>query len=369
MSADDRTIIIVSPEFPPTQGGVADHAAMLQKCLRRNIKTLVLTTGDEGIQNWQDHDAIERAVLARTMSGLSTPRRTTVVWEYVPEHYGSGGVNRALEKAMASLKVYGIKQVLLAHEIAKRWSAVPNHAYSAWQQRQQWLAVTQQVDAIGLSSQPAFDHWKPRLPGKRLFLFPSPSNILVHHPQRDLLQDLPPKEFILLFFGAVNALKQFGWVVDAHKALLSQGINARLVRIGHGPCKPSGHGPFLNLGSLPAPEVSTWLARADLITLPFKDGVSERRGSFMAALAHGRPVLTTFGPATGKSLRESSAFFSAESKDRAAFIQKALQLVNQPTQRNHVAAQGRDLYESEYSWPCITDQLLGILEKLDTPEK
>ena len=369
MSADDRTVILVSPEFPPTRSGIADHAAILQKSLRRNIKTLVLTTGDEGIQDWTNPDAIERAILARTMSGLSTPHRATVVWEYVPEHYARSGVNPALAQAMGRLKTCGVKQVLLAHEIAGPWSLWPHRSYYAQQQRRQWLALTRQVDAIGLSTEPAFETWKHKLGTKPVFLFPSPSNILVHHPQRDLLDDLPEGEFILLYFGTINPGKHFAWVLDSHRALLATGVNARLVRIGHGPCKPPAHGPFLDLGSLSAPETSTWLARADLVALPIVDGVSERRGSFMAALAHSRPVLTTTGPATGPSLRKSGAFFSVDTKDRTGFITEMLNLVDQPSSRNRIAARGAELYEDKYSWPAVTDQLLGILDKLETTKK
>ena len=40
-------------------------------------------------------------------------------------------------------------------------------------------------------------------------------------------------------------------------------------------------------------EVSTFLHAADLMVMPYQDGVSLRRGTLMAVLAHGRPLLTT----------------------------------------------------------------------------
>lgn len=39
--------------------------------------------------------------------------------------------------------------------------------------------------------------------------------------------------------------------------------------------------------------VSTFLHAADLMVMPYRDGVSLRRGTLMAVLAHGRPLLTT----------------------------------------------------------------------------
>src|SRR5205085_11119201 len=49
---------------------------------------------------------------------------------------------------------------------------------------------------------------------------------------------------------------------------------------------------------LSAGDVSRHLQACDLLVQPYPDGVSTRRTSFMAALAHGRPTVTTRGPLT-----------------------------------------------------------------------
>lgn len=46
-------------------------------------------------------------------------------------------------------------------------------------------------------------------------------------------------------------------------------------------------------GFLPPHRVSTYLVAADLMVMPYRDGVSPRRGTLMAVLAHGRPLITT----------------------------------------------------------------------------
>jgi len=47
------------------------------------------------------------------------------------------------------------------------------------------------------------------------------------------------------------------------------------------------------LGFVPSREVSRWLNKSRFVFLPYDQGLSDRRGSLMAALAHGKPVLTT----------------------------------------------------------------------------
>ncbi|MEW6665508.1 MAG: glycosyltransferase family 4 protein [Thermodesulfobacteriota bacterium] len=48
-----------------------------------------------------------------------------------------------------------------------------------------------------------------------------------------------------------------------------------------------------HLGLVPAKEVSAWLRRSRFVFLPYDSGVSDRRGSLMAALAHGKAILTS----------------------------------------------------------------------------
>jgi len=68
---------------------------------------------------------------------------------------------------------------------------------------------------------------------------------------------------------------------------------------------PAFHEEFLNkirqkclegvvdyLGMLPAEEVSKRLQMSRFLFLPYNRGLSDRRGTFMAALEHGKPVLT-----------------------------------------------------------------------------
>lgn len=46
-------------------------------------------------------------------------------------------------------------------------------------------------------------------------------------------------------------------------------------------------------GRIPSHHVSSLLALSDIVILPYEAGASDRRGSLMAALAHGKPIVTT----------------------------------------------------------------------------
>jgi len=46
-------------------------------------------------------------------------------------------------------------------------------------------------------------------------------------------------------------------------------------------------------GLIPAEDISLYLTKSRILFLPYESGLSDRRGSFMAAIAHGKAVLTT----------------------------------------------------------------------------
>ena len=61
---------------------------------------------------------------------------------------------------------------------------------------------------------------------------------------------------------------------------------------------PALEGRLVAPGALPAADVSRYLQACDLLVQPYPDGVSSRRSTVMACLAHGRAVATTAGRLT-----------------------------------------------------------------------
>jgi glycosyltransferase involved in cell wall biosynthesis len=157
----------------------------------------------------------------------------------------------------------------------------------------------------------------PRVPPGRLHLVPIGSNI----------PDAPPREFdrarfreaagigadvaLVAYFGFLNESKGALTLLDAVARLSGGGRRLQLAMIGGtiGASDPTNArylaafeaeverrqlgGAVRWSGPLSASGVSAWLCAADVIALPYRDGASYRRGSLLAALEHGRPVVTT----------------------------------------------------------------------------
>lgn len=110
-------------------------------------------------------------------------------------------------------------------------------------------------------------------------------------------------------------------------------------------------------GRLDARDLSFHVSACDVLIQPYPDGVTTRRTTVMAALSHGRPVVTTSGPLTESFWKSSNAVVLAEVEDADAFVSSVLGLLDNPTKRTHLAECARELYRSQFDIECIVGRL------------
>jgi glycosyltransferase involved in cell wall biosynthesis len=101
-------------------------------------------------------------------------------------------------------------------------------------------------------------------------------------------------------------------------------------------------------GTLPPEELSRHLAACDLLLQPYSDGVSARRTSAMAGLAHGLPVVTTSGALTEALWKESGAVALARAGDDDALLDEVRRLLAAPEERSRLSAAARALYRERF---------------------
>jgi len=375
-------LLIISPLFPPMEGGLPDHTDRLAHALLplRPVRVLTSTGADSArpfpveasITRWQARPQVEQAV-ARTGTG-------PVLWQYVPHMYGRGGVNLTLPGILAGLRRSGRHQLLLAHEIRAPLSLWPQRLAYALAHRWMWRGIRPCADAIGISTAGWLESCRAEDPrADAYFLAPSPSNLPVaetspsHAADWRAARQLDSARLVLGFFGSTGGGKQFDWVLEAWRRVSAWEPGCALVVIGGGrgirlPAREASR--FRALGYLPAPEASRALQAVDLLLLPFLDGVSERRSSFMAALAHGTPLVTRLGPATGEELRASAGIHFRATNDtggRAEFAEVALQAAQDLETSRIMARRGRRQYREHYDWPQLAARIHQRLSRLESP--
>jgi glycosyltransferase involved in cell wall biosynthesis len=110
-------------------------------------------------------------------------------------------------------------------------------------------------------------------------------------------------------------------------------------------------------------QVSEILARSFAAYLPFPDGVSERRGSMLAALTNGLPVLSTIGAATPPEMLP--LFLPTTNSDDALSLLD--ELAEDPERHSEICVASR-IQAARYAWSSIAAQhVLAYQEALRVP--
>jgi glycosyltransferase involved in cell wall biosynthesis len=114
-------------------------------------------------------------------------------------------------------------------------------------------------------------------------------------------------------------------------------------------------------GYRPPDEVSALWQASDIAVLPYADGASLRRGTLLAAFAHGLPVVSTTPRVAVEQLRDGENILLAAPGDDRALAEQVIALINSPELRAKLS-QGALRLAEEFSWSRIADQHLALYE-------
>lgn len=119
-------------------------------------------------------------------------------------------------------------------------------------------------------------------------------------------------------------------------------------------------------GHLSNEETSLALRELDVCVLPYLDGASFRRGTLMAALAHGLPIITTVpepAPVNGPRLLDGVNCRLVPPGDVGALAQAMEELAGEPPLRERLAAGALELAGS-FTWEEIAKKTVVAYEEV-----
>ena len=102
-----------------------------------------------------------------------------------------------------------------------------------------------------------------------------------------------------------------------------------------------------------------YLCSADVCVLPFEEGVQLNNSSFVAAAAHGLPIITTRGAMVeAPFMHQKNAFLCPPQKPEvmAAAIET---LMDQPDLRQHLRVGALQLVQKWFSWDRAIERMIA----------
>ncbi len=377
---------LITGEYPPQPGGVSDYTRWVALGLAAAGDTVhvwcppcnATDLEDSGVIVHRDLGTMGRRDLfkvSRMLDEYAKPRRLLVQW--VPHAFGFRSANLPLSlwiwnRALA----HGDQVEVMVHE---PFLPLPQdrlrHSALAIVHRLMLMSVLQAAARIWIAIPKWEDCCRPYARrGTPFKWLPVISNIWVNQQKgaTEIIRGTyaSSQEFLIGHFGTCRGAigKMLQNVIpillsrDARRVMLLIGEDGKSLRDEVLREYPALNGRLHVTGRLSDAEVSWHISACDLVLQPYPDGVSSRRSSLMAAISHGKPVVTTSGHLTEPFWESSGGVLLVPARSHTQLAAAAGDLLANPAEMLRLGKKGRDLYRRHFG-------LKNVLKRLRTDSK
>lgn len=209
--------------------------------------------------------------------------------------------------------------------------------------------------------------WEPLIPrsirrSKPIIWLPVPSNLPLSPSENRILRkraetDAGKNSIVIGHFGTYGPVVA-PLVLEVLPLLLSasptrhgllMGRNSREFLAQVTDRHPDLRSRIVATGALPSADLPARFRECDVMLQPYPDGVTTRRGSFMAGLSLGLPVITNAGESTEPIWFEEDAFILAKDSSPVSIVSAAEDFLSAPGRWNEVRSKATDLYHRRFS--------------------
>ena len=361
---------LITGEYPPQPGGVSDYS--------RLVACGLAAAGDE-VHVWAPECSAQLqsddGVVVHRLPGHFGPRalnalarsidssgQSRMLVQYVPHAFGFKAMNLPF-----CLWLFGRRHsgtAVMFHEVMfpMRISQPLKHNVIGLTTRLMAMLVARSAERIFVAT-PLWDGLLRRFIGSHnsISWLPVPSNIPVVDDSAGVaatrLAYSPNGAPLLGHFGTLSGIVGRS-IEDLVAPVMESRNDARILLIGANStnfrdrwvgANPGLADKVYATGALTPGRLSLALQACDMMIQPYQDGVSTRRGSVMAALAHGRAVVTTNGVATEPLWAQSGAVAMAPVDDHDAMRSVIARMVADEGERLRTASAAKKLYAERFA--------------------
>ena len=371
-------VCLITPRYPPDRCGVGDYTELLARHLaERGIAVTVVTSRGRATRSTGTvHGGVKVLPVIGDWGWISLPHLVALVAagrydvghvQYQNEMYGRSAAIAALPLALRAAQMK-TRSVVTVHDYGTPWPRRVRVRAIAGPYGKAWFAAMLLASArIVLTNEQ--DEWRflhQRLrypvPTSRYSIIPVGANLpVVIHSERNPAAD----QVTIGYFGFVNPAKGVDVLLDAFALAHRQRPDLRLTLI----CALRPHEPYHEIllrklqdealrdavtvtGELDDDEAARTLAGCEVVVLPFHDGISLRRTTLMAALALGRPVISTCSAVPPAMLQDGRDLVLVPPANTTALARAMVELAGDPGRRAALGESARQA-AAAFAWPSI----------------
>ena len=366
-------IHILTPEYPPRPGGVADHTKILAAGLRaRGFKIVVWCPSNMGAKEEIDTGEVRPCLgRLRIRDLMPVGRRILseggkVLLQWVPHGYGMCSINLPFCFWIWCLARRGIPVFLMAHEVFLPMEGTLKQKAAASVHR---LMIRLLLCGCRCACASTIHYCK--LLQERS---PAPAPVIKHMPiysnipvvtdsdrvlalRKKILGTGGSPKYIIGHFSTFN-----GMITPLLKTCLRELFVAepdiRFLLVGKGSVGfaqeisieiPAIANCCVTMGLLTSEEVSLHLQCCDIMLQPYSGGVNTRNGSALASISHGKPLATFCGLWTETLWREKGALIFSKGEDVNALCCQILIVLDDRERLARMGAAARQLYSEQFA--------------------
>jgi glycosyltransferase involved in cell wall biosynthesis len=383
---------LITGEYPPDQGGVGDFTHELGKALAAlGHEVHVITSASLNTQ----HATRNTVIVQRSVRGWGwgcwhdiTRLDDALHFDIVNIQYQAAAyaMHTAINLLPLRLRTStGTRPctVVTFHDLKVPY-LFPKAGLLRW-----WvnLALTRWSDAVIVTNAEDFARLSTYSFVRSLSLIPIGSNIspkpLAGYDRESWRAHwgMGPDDILLSYFGFLNESKGGETLLRALDKLVQRRYSVRLMMVGGkvGSSDPTNvaylekvEGLIEELGLTdrvfwtgytPQTEVSANLLASDICVLPYRDGASFRRGSFMAALAHGLPIVSTRPRVDVPELRHGENILFVPPDAPVALAEAIARLAGDADLRRRLGEGAARLAQS-FTWEKIAEKTEALYEEI-----
>jgi glycosyltransferase involved in cell wall biosynthesis len=378
-----KAIHIITPEYHPNCGGVADYTQLVARGLADagddvHVWAPANTSGVTGDRFTVHADlgsfrAVDLAQADRLLDQFAPPRRLLVQW--VPQGYGFRAMNLRFCIWLWNRARRGDQVEVMVHEpYLAFWEGTWRQTAAAGVHRLMTSVLLRAAHRVWVAI-PAWETmWRPYTIGRdvRFSWLPVPSGLSqpatddVMAVRTELGADRLPLVGHLGTYGTPVAALLQQLLPDLLRELegtriLLMGVGSETFRAAFAEAFPQYEGRVMATGVLAKSTLAAHVAACDLLVQPYPDGVSSRRTTAMAGLHLGVPIVTTTGRLTEPFWEMSNAVRVSQVGDCADIIENVRLLLANPDERRRLIETARLFYERMFDLSRTVAELRSVV--------